>query len=451
MSDSRKVKLIDLGAEALADAMLDLSIHSDEADRLIDHLIATPEEKIQRYKKKLTSLKRSKRFIDWKASSEFVWELEVLLQDLKSGVADPLTGIKLVVAFYETDGSILGRCDDSDGNVGDVFRFDAKELFLEYASQCDEKKKIADIVLKLNRKDSYGIRDTLVDCASEYLPEPTIRTMISKLQKQADKEKDEYRRRQHLMLIESLARQIRDAKLFERTRIASWGKLSTAAFIDIASVYLESGDVETAHSLVCKVPEDGAFKAYERDQLLIEIYKRQGNVKKLTELLYQNFRSHHSVSNLEALLDIIGDDRRDNVLANEIKHILESDTLRESDVRFLISTGKIDEAEEYILKHADQLNGDNYGSLPPLAEAMESENRDLAASMLYRSLLISILRRGYTKAYSHGVRYLEKLDKLSTDISNWKGFDSHDVFKGQIYQAHGRKRSFWSKYEVKNE
>jgi hypothetical protein len=38
------------------------------------------------------------------------------------------------------------------------------------------------------------------------------------------KKKDEYGKRHHLMLIESLARQIKDAKLFEKTRIASWEK-----------------------------------------------------------------------------------------------------------------------------------------------------------------------------------------------------------------------------------
>jgi hypothetical protein len=36
------------------------------------------------------------------------------------------------------------------GQVGDVFRFDAKELFVEYASHCNDKEKIADIILKLN-------------------------------------------------------------------------------------------------------------------------------------------------------------------------------------------------------------------------------------------------------------------------------------------------------------
>ena len=123
--------------------------------------------------------------------------------------------------------------------------------------------------------------------------------------------------------------------------------------------------------------------------------------------------------------------------------------MRELDAEFLISVGKIDEAEEYLLKRADELNGDYYGSLISLAEAMESEGRNLAASLIYRSLLSSILVRGYTKAYPHGIRYLKKLDKLAAAITDLKNFNNHEAFKDQIYLAHGRKRSFWSKYEVK--
>ena len=38
MNDNRKQKLIELGPETLAEALLDLSIHSDEADDLIERL-----------------------------------------------------------------------------------------------------------------------------------------------------------------------------------------------------------------------------------------------------------------------------------------------------------------------------------------------------------------------------------------------------------------------------
>jgi len=449
MAEPRKQKLIELGADALADALLNLAVHSDEVDDLIEQLIATPKENVQRFKKKLSGLKHSGRFIDWRGSASFSRELEMLLQDLKSGVDDPLTGIELVAAFYEADNTIFEMCDDSSGNIGDVFRYDAKELFVDYAKRCEDKQKIADIILKVNQKDNYGIRDTLIDCTGECLPEDVIRTMIATLQKWADKEKDEYGKRHHLMLIESLARQIKDAKLFEKTRIASWGKLSTAAIVDIARVYLESGDVETAHSWLKKIPEGETFQAYEQDKLLEEIYQKQGDSEKLTDLLFQKFRSYHSTDTLQALLDVIGHDKRDDIINTEVAQILKSDRLRESDAEFLILIGKIDEAEQYLLGLADQLNGDHYGSLLSLAEAMESENRNLAASLMYRSLLVSILERGYTKAYPHGIRYLKKLDRLSATVSDWKAFNHHEAFKGQIYQNHGRKHSFWSKYEVK--
>lgn len=428
---------------------MNLAVYSDEADDLIEQRIATPNENVQRFKKKLSGLKHSGRFIDWRGSASFARELEMLLQDLKSGVDDPLTGVELVAAFYEADNTIFEMCDDSSGNIGDVFRYDAKELFADYASRCKDKEKIADIILKVNQKDNYGIRDTLIDCAWECLPETVIRTMIATLQKWADKEKDEYGKRHHLRSIESLASQIKDAKLFEKTRIASWGKLPTAALIDIARVYLESGDVGTAHSWLKKIPEGESFQAYERDKLLEDIYQKQGDSEKLTELLYQNFRSYHSTDTLQAPLDVIGHDKRDDVINDETRQILKTDRLRESDAEFLITVGKIAEAEGYLLKRADQLDGNHYSSLLSLAEAMEAENHHLVTSMMYRSLLISILERGYTKAYPHGIRYLKKLDKLAPSVVDWKEFNHHEAFKAQITDAHGRKRSFWSKYEVK--
>ena len=387
-------------------------VYTRKVDDLIEQLIATPKENVQRFKKKLSGLKHSRRFIDWRGASSFARELEMLLQDLKAGVDDPLNGVELVAAFYEADNTIFEMCDDSSGNIGDVFRYDAKELFVDYASRCSDKDKIADIILKVNQKDNYGIRDTLIDCAGECLPEEVVRTMIATLQKWADKEKDEYGKRHHLRSIESLARQIKDAKLFEKTRIASWGNLSTAALIDIARVYLESNDVETAHSWLKKIPEGETFQAYERDKLLEEIYQKQGDSEKLTELLYQKFRSYHSTDTLQALLDVIGHNKRDDIIADEVTQILKSDRLRETDAEFLIGVGKTDEAEVYLLERADQLNGNHYGSLLSLSEAMESENRHLVTSIMYRSLLVSILERGYTKAYPHGIRYLKKLDKL---------------------------------------
>ncbi len=447
MAGSRKQKLIDLGVEALADVLLRLAVHSNEADDMIELLISKPKENVQRFKEKLSDLKHSSRFIGWQQIDEFAWELERLLQEVKAGVDDPLTGIELVVAFYEADETIFEMCDDSSGYIASVFCDDAKELFVEYASRCADKEKIVDIILKLNEEDNYGVRDTLIDCAGECLPEDVIRTMITTLQK---RDKDEYDKIGCLTFIKSLARQIKDAELFEKTCIDSRGKPSTEALVDIAQVYLESGDVETAHSWLKKIPERETSEAYKREKLLLEIYQKQGDSEKLADLLYQKFRAYHSVDTLQALLDVIGNDKRDEIIDEEVKLILKSTSLSLSDAQFLIAIGKMDEAGSYLLSLADQFNGNRYRSLLPLAEAMESEKRQhLVVSLIYRSLLISILEHGYTKAYSHGVSYLKKLDKLAVTVSDWKAFNHHEAFKEQVIEAHGRKRSFWSKYEAK--
>ena len=70
----------------------EISGRFDAADDLVERMIATPT---QRFKKKLTSLKHSRRFVRWGESSGLAGELETLLQDLKAGVNDPLTGVEM--------------------------------------------------------------------------------------------------------------------------------------------------------------------------------------------------------------------------------------------------------------------------------------------------------------------------------------------------------------------
>jgi len=78
--------------------------------------------------------------------------------------------------------------------------------------------------------------------------------------------------------------------------------------------------------------------------------------------------------------------------------------------------------------------------------ALEEGGLSLGATLVYRSLLESILDRAQSRYYHHGVRYLKKLDSLSPAIDDWRGLPSHEEYKENLLEAHGRKRSFWSKY-----
>ncbi|OGU06819.1 MAG: hypothetical protein A2075_07045 [Geobacteraceae bacterium GWC2_58_44] len=111
-------------------------------------------------------------------------------------------------------------------NIG---RFRTKlvaHLFVAYAARCADKQRLGDLVFKMIQCDDYGVRDVLIGCARDYLTEPVMRVMVARLQELAAEEPDEFRKRHWPHNVESLARQLKDAPLFEAARLASWGRLS---------------------------------------------------------------------------------------------------------------------------------------------------------------------------------------------------------------------------------
>jgi hypothetical protein len=410
-------------------------------------MLSTTSDNIKRFKSKIAGLKCSKRFVRWGESARLAQDLMALLSDLKDVKPEPCLGTELIVSFYKTDNATLGRCDDSSGHVGDVYRFDAKDLFLFYATCCNDKDWLEELVVRLNHEDGYGIRDTLVDCAAQYLPEPNLRSMIAKFQTQADKEHEEHAKRHWLYRVESLARQVKDAPLYERTRIAAWGRTPTAACIDISRVYLESGDAQTALSWLERVHEDETFMEDERDKLLLDIHGELGNSEKQKQIAHRIFRRHRSTKSLQDLLDVVGRHNQESIVAEELASITANSKLALTDAAFLMEINLINEAESYILNRADQLNGDHYYSLLPLAQTLEAQEKYLSATLIYRALLESILKKARSKIYHHGVRYLRKLDLLAKTIQDWQEFDNHDQYSKQLREKHFRKKSFWARYE----
>lgn len=447
MKTSVRKKLIALGPEKLADALLEMAVNYDEVDNLVERLVATPKEKVKRFKAKLSGLKRGRRFIDWREAGSFARELAGLLVDLEESVEDGKTGVELVARFFECDRAIFDRCDDSSGMVGDVFRYDANKLFTRFAAKCPDKRWLAKCIIKLFGGNDYGARDNLLESAAEFLSKENLRELADQFWQLAEEEKDTYRQRRWYSGVEELADQLGDAPLFEKARLAAWGEPGTAACLDIAEVYLKTGEPQTALAWIERDKDPGAFQEDKRDQLLQTIYTELGESEKVSEIAWKRFRSYRSIRNLEELLTVIGIEKKEEVIAEQAGEILAEKKFSASDAEFLLETDCLEQAEKYLLQSVEQFNGDFYGSLLPLAKAMEKTKRHLAASMLYRALLNSILKRGQTKTYPHGIRYLKKLDALTPAVNNWQQFPSHEMFKKELRAAHGRKYSFWGKYD----
>lgn len=404
-------------------------------------------EKCKRLRAKISGIRRGRRFIDYHESGRYVRELESLLEEIDRTAHDPRQGVELVADFIQTDSAVLGRADDSNGSIGDVYRIFACDSFVRHASQCEDKEWLYDTVLKLYINDENGVRDSLIASAGSFLPESHLRRMVDEFWSSGDREPNEYKRYHWYGAIEDIARQLKDPPLFEKACCARRPQLSTAAHRDIAEVYFECGYPLAALQWLDKVLPDETFQLDERERLLLKVLTELGEKVRAEDIAWRIFRRSRSEAGLSLLLEVIGESKRERVIENEIAEISQSLELDYVAAKFMMEMERLDDAERYITERSDQLNGDYYYQLLPWAKAFEKQGRFLAASVIYRALLESILRRAKSKYYTYGVRYLRKLDDLASKINDWGTYTNHEDYKLNLRMEHKRKFSFWGRYE----
>lgn len=331
--------------------------------------------------------------------------------------------------------------------IGDVFRYDALNLFVSYGSRCTDKSFVCDLLLRLYEHDGYGVRTELVAKASECLPTEEMRGLIAQFWERAKGEPpDSYHASKWWIGVKLLARGLGDPGLFEKAMLTANPKLSTSACMQIAEVYLENNDPEMALFWMERIPPTEQFRVDAQDQLLYSIHERLGGREKMRETAWRLFRNSRSSGTLDMLLRALGESERERVLEEQVEEIMESATLAYDDASFLVKMERLDDASEYLFRYRDQLDGNRYHLLLPLAKALEEGGLFLGAALVYRSLLESNLGRALSRHYHHGVRYLKKLNALAPAIDDWRGLLCHEDYKEELLEAHGRKRSFWSKY-----
>ncbi len=444
--EQTRERLRQLGADRLVDALLTLADSSDVVRDTIQRMTAAKSESIARYHAKLTTLATANRFITGQGVHAFCGELERMLLDLQAGVDDPDTGFDLITAFFEADKVIFEQCDDSSGSVGDVFRYAAADLLVHYGAGCTDQSRIVARLVQLYGEDEYGIRDVVIDAAHRFLPTSSLHALTEQLWERAQHTgRNSYAARHWLLGVASVARQLRDAPLFEQAQRAMHDDLPATVHLTIAEAYLDAGDALTARTWLERIPEN-PYHAVNRDALLLKVSQQLGDTDTARQVAWRMYETYHSEESLRALLAVIGEAQRDQVIAQTAATILDGDQFSASDALFLTSVGRTADAATYILAHTAQLNGDYYSTLLPLAESMEKEERWLAATVIYRALTDSILKRAVSKYYHHGVRYLRKLDSLAPMVTEWQGQADHAAYLQRLRQDHGRKTSFWSQY-----
>ncbi len=437
-----KQTLIKLGAERLAEELLKLAEHSQTAADRIDYITSSRTENLDRIEVQLDQLCNGE-FYDWHSVDGYAYQLSQLLSNLKESIDDPCEGVKWVRQFFEKDGLIMESCDDSGGTVGMVFLVEATDCFVWFSKKCERKEFVAQQLIELVLDDQYGVRDELIDHAADFLPERWLRWLVEQLQ--PGSEESDWNATQRNFLLQSLARQLKDTQLFEEVTLQR--ELSFTSYLSIAQVYLENGNALQAQGWIeranLEFPSEHSFHSYDYLTVRREIYRQLNDKEGEERLAWEIFRSHRSVERLDELLQTLGEEQRETVIAGEATLILDSSqkSLIESDASFLLKLNNIDAAEQYLMNRIALLNNIDYIILTEWV--VQFAQNSLLASLIYRQLLNDILKRGYAKAYHYGVDYWFQLQQLSPQVSDWGSNLTHQQYQQKVNQEHGRKYSFW--------
>jgi len=191
-----------LGAARLAELLLEISTGNAAAKRRLRLELAgaeSPGEVAREIRKRLTTLARSRSFVDWQNRRALVDDLETQRRAIVEQVAksDPAEALDLMWRFLTLANSIFARCDDSSGTVIGIFH-DACSALGEIAKAAKlDPVKLADQAFQALTENDYGQYDHLIGILTptlgekglEHLKQRMIALSNEPVQKPAEKER----------------------------------------------------------------------------------------------------------------------------------------------------------------------------------------------------------------------------------------------------------------------
>ncbi|YCM46939.1 hypothetical protein V2O64_24145 (plasmid) [Verrucomicrobiaceae bacterium 227] len=296
-------RLPDVPHEILVTSLLNLAETSEEVERLVDELITTNDEALASFKRKLSGLKRRKRFYRYSEAHILVTEIEGVLRLLDHENLCPREVLSALVSFFEADSKIMELGDDSDGEIGNVFSFDATQRLVQTASRIDDQEFLQKTFKKLYQDNGYGVRDRIVEHASEFLTEESLRKLYHDYTGGAP---DCRGAQQARILAEGLSGQLKDPELFEAELRKVSEHYYCAKLPELAEVYLAAGRLdEVAENLEKWLSLVPAQYKSKLEKLAQEIYAETNDQGSLIKTLTGQFLSAASSKAYQSLSKIL--------------------------------------------------------------------------------------------------------------------------------------------------
>jgi chemotaxis protein histidine kinase CheA len=454
--DELQQKLFELDSAVLQNFVLDLYQRFPELSDAIETLVLfnDPLALKKAIAKRIQSLKRGRKFIDWRASAEFARNLDSIVTDIESGLlyASPKHAFELMDKFLATADTVMNRVDDSSGEIGGIYS-SAVLLWLTAAKAwADPKIDWLERVYQLDQSNDYGVLDPVLPNSHILLGQDQLKQLADRYEAeyhQAIKTQDpdddyNWNARKACVALGYVAEALKDPGLYEHSVLIDSPDPNDMQKQSIVAMYIKFNQLDGALRWLNTDWES----RFELDRLgqLDQVYELSGDKDKLCDTRRQIYQQNRSYSSFERYVETLNKDEQAAARQTAISQAEQGgDVITSADL--LLQLGEAERAQQLIVSRYHDLEKSYYVRLGSLVKACEKEGCLLAATACYRALLLDILNRGYSKAYTHAARYFKKLDAMAGEISDFEPLIAHIAFLNQLETDHGRKRSFWERVQ----
>jgi hypothetical protein len=427
--------LIALGPERLAELLLELAGSDPAIKRRIRLAVAnatSPQDAVAQVRQRLGTIGRSRSFLERQQRRAVLQELTLQLEAITGPIAqaEPAAARELLWQFLELGNNVLGRCDDSSGLLGDVFRQAMAQLGRLTEAAPPDPATLTEQVFEAFCDNGYGVFDGVIAPLKPALGPEGLALLKSRF--------------------EQLAEQPVPVPPRQEWQQVGWGSGGPT--------YAHEREESSRQWTVKLGLQDVATAMGDIDAFIAQYTPEQQRFPRIaTGIARRLLAVGRPEDALAFLIQATPDRSRWPEMEWEEAHINTLEALARQDeaqaarwnlfARCLIHWPScLGRASELVVKRRSQLDGDQYTLLGATAEKL-SQAHPLAATIALRSMVDFTLANARSSRYGHAAHHLQSCERLSQRIAEWGKIPSHDAYIAGIRQNHARKSGLWKRME----
>jgi hypothetical protein len=439
--------LIAANHEKLVDILLSLHKSNHHVGKQLDIIFAglddDPKKIVSMIKKETASLKRSSKFVDYYESDSLADRLNDLrlriINDLNA--KSPKIAFEMMFDFLDLHKNTLERVDDSNGTVSGVFftACDDLGLLARHINHLNNQE-IVEIVFARFMNNNYGIYNGIIHSFKESLKDQGFDLLKEKLEHAVNNE--------NALTIKLGLESIADCKNDVDEYIAACAfKNGTCAHdhLDIAKRLIKHWRPKEALKWLdeMEIPINHPWQE-DRKDLKIQAFELDGNYEQAQKERLLWFSETLSPKLYGEILKAAKPDFKETFQSDAIKKAFQFPEPHGA-LSFLVQIQDFEEVAKFVHARFNELNGRQYYALRPAADLLQNTD-PIAATLLYRKMIESVLDETKSKYYNYAAKDLVTCGVLNSKIVNWGTLQNHEEYLKAIAINHKRKVSFWTEH-----